>query len=51
MRGTRITPHRAVYINAIKLATRIRTGNRQTHYTYTYNPKKLLHITTLDGQR
>ncbi|MEM4570405.1 MAG: CRISPR-associated endonuclease Cas1 [Desulfurococcaceae archaeon] len=51
VRGTRITPHRAIYINTIKLATRIRTGNKQIHYTYTYNPKKLLHITAPDRQR
>ncbi|MEM1760744.1 MAG: CRISPR-associated endonuclease Cas1 [Desulfurococcaceae archaeon] len=43
IRGTRITPHRALYINALRLATRIRTRNKQIHYTYTYNPKKLQH--------
>lgn len=43
MRGTRLTPHRAVYVYAHKLATRIRTSNRSTRYTYTYNPKKLIH--------
>ena len=41
IRGTRITPHRALYINALRLATRIRTSNKQINYTYTYNPKKL----------
>ncbi|MEM3806087.1 MAG: CRISPR-associated endonuclease Cas1 [Desulfurococcus sp.] len=50
IRRTRITPHRAIYINAIKLATRIRTRNKQIHYTYTYNPKKLQHTKTTDKQ-
>lgn len=43
IRGTRLTPHRAVYLNAFRLATAIRRDNKGITYTYTYNPKKLIH--------
>lgn len=42
VRGARITPHRAIYLNAFRLAARIR-ANKSITYTYTYNPKKLLY--------
>lgn len=44
VRGTRITPHRAIYVNAFKLANRIRTRDKNLKYTFTYNPKKLVHL-------
>ncbi|MGC9012660.1 CRISPR-associated endonuclease Cas1 [Thermogladius sp.] len=40
IRGAKITPHRAVYVNAFRLAARIR-GDKSAKYTFTYNPKKL----------
>lgn len=43
IRGTRITPHRAIYVNAQRLAARIRTNNKNVTYTYIYNPKKLIY--------
>lgn len=41
IRDTRLTPYRAIYINAYRLAQRIR-GNVNVKYTFTYNPKKLV---------
>lgn len=43
VRGTRVTPHRTIYLNAFRLAARIRTNDERTTYTFTYNPKKLLY--------
>ncbi|MEM0126253.1 MAG: CRISPR-associated endonuclease Cas1 [Thermofilum sp.] len=51
VRGTRITPHRTIYINANKLAMKIRTKKGQKHYIFTYNPKKLLYITMHNSNR
>ena len=41
IRNTRLTPYRSLYINAYRLARRIR-GDSQARYTFTYNPKKLV---------
>lgn len=38
--GTRYSVYRLIYINAFRLADRIR-GDTSTSYTFTYNPKKL----------
>lgn len=43
VRGTKLTPHRAMYVNAFRLSTRIRTSDKNVTYTYTYNPRKLLY--------
>ncbi len=40
IQGTRYTIQRLIYINAFRLADRIK-GNANTNYTFTYNPKKL----------
>lgn len=41
IRNTRLTPYRSFYINAYRLARRIK-GDSQVRYTFTYNPKKLV---------
>ena len=43
IRETKIIPYKAIYVNALKLAKRIRTKDNTIRYTYTYNPKKLLY--------
>lgn len=40
IRNTRLTPYRSIYVNAYRLAERIR-GRTDVKYTFTYNPKKL----------
>lgn len=42
IRNTKQTPHRTMYINAYRLAQRIK-GQKTVQYTYTYNPKKLIY--------
>lgn len=41
IRGTRLTPHRAIYIHAFKLAMRMRTRDKSIKFTFIYNPKKI----------